>query len=349
MDLKILNKIKKTRILYVDGEQCFVARGLKLLIYEKGEKKRVVAKLPAPYKERLLSLFTFTRLGLRLGIHIAIPLADDCILAVMKKKFILIKKNGECKVIDNIHRGNKPASKGVCLLPDGTVIYGEYFLNNKREAPVSIYKCQLIENGFEKIYEFLAGEIRHIHFIQWDSFDSCLWMGTGDRDEESSLYVSYDYGTSWERIGGGSQKWRAVSIIISENALYWGTDAGSDAEFTRNYIVCYNKKTKNLSIVQEVQGPCHGSGCLSDGSMIISTGVEGGVNEKDNYAHLWASTNGFKWNEVYSKEKNIWPHIIQFGVMRIPSGCETSSKLHYTGLALTGASEVWFECEIKNN
>lgn len=347
MRFVVVRKIKRARVLYVDREQVLVAHGLRLVMYENGEKKRVITKLSASFAERMFSIFTFTRLGLRLGIHMTIPLPDERILAVLKRRYILIEKNGDSKVIDSIHRGNKPASKGVCLLPDGSVIYGEYLLNKKRESPVGIYKSKELEKGFKKIYEFTAGKIRHIHFIQWDSYDSCLWMGTGDRDEESSLYVSYDNGINWDKVGGGSQKWRAVSIIISECALYWGTDAGSDAGYAPNYIVCFDKKTKILNELKEVQGPCHGAGCLSDGTMIITTGVEGGVNEKDNYAHIWVSKKGDEWIEVYSQKKNIWPYIVQFGVIRIPTGSDTGSKLHYTGLALSGASEVWYECEIK--
>jgi hypothetical protein len=348
MQLSEINKKKGTRVLYVNGEQCLVAERMRLLSYENFKKTKTIATLPVPIVEKLFSYFTFTRLGFRLGIHMAMPLVDGRILAVLKRRIVLVEKNGNTKIIDKIHRGNKPAARGICQLPDGKVIYGEYLLNKKRDSPVGIYRSTKIEEGFEKIYEFSAGVIRHIHFIQWDSYESCLWMGTGDSDEESSLYKSDDYGLRWIKVGGGSQRWRAVSIIILKDYLYWGTDAGSDAGTTPNYIICFNKKTKKIYNIQKVQGPCHGSGILSDGTMIISTGVEGGINEKDNSAHLWVSNNGNNWIEIYSKEKNIWPHIIQYGVMRIPRGSETSYKLHYTSLALNDSGEAWCSFEIKN-
>lgn len=346
MKLSITKKINNARVLYVNGEECYVACGLNLLIYKSGEKKRVLSKLPASLKERILSSFVFTRLGLRLGIHAAIPLSEGRILAVMKRRFVLIEQDGSSRVIDKIHRGNKPASRAICVLPDGAILYGEYLLNKKRESPVAIYRSREIEDGFEKIYEFPAGIVRHIHFIQWDLYESCLWMGTGDRDDESFIYKSYDYGLSWDRINGGSQLWRAVSIIITPDALFWGTDAGSDAGTTPNFIVRFDKKTKELSAIQRVQGPCHGACLLLNSVLCISTGVEGGENEADKYAHLWISENGVTWREVFERKKNIWPHIIQFGVMRMPPGCETSNKLNFTAFALGRAREAWFQAEI---
>ncbi len=335
-------KVDKARVLYVNGEECYVARGLNLLIYEQGKKTRVISTLPASLKERFFSFFVFTRLGLRVGIHAAMPLSNGRILVVMKRRFVLIEQDGSSRVIDKIHRGNKPASRAICGLPDGSILYGEYLLNEKRNSPVGIYRSGRIEKGFEKIYEFPAGIVRHIHFIQWDPYESCLWMGTGDRDAESFLYKSVDYGLSWNRIDGGSQLWRAVSIIITPEALYWGTDAGSDAGDTPNYIVRFDKKTKKLFTIQRVQGPCHGACLLLNGVLCISTGVEGGENESDASAHLWASRDGHQWREVYARPKKKWPHIVQFGVMRIPPGTETTDALHFNALALRGAAETWY-------
>ncbi|RXK88052.1 hypothetical protein EST62_04965 [Chlorobaculum sp. 24CR] len=342
MRFVVVRKIKRARVLYVDREQVLVAHGLRLVMYENGEKKRVVAKLSASFTERLFSIFTFTRLGLRMGIHAAQPLCDGRILVVLKRRFVLIDQDGSSRVVDRVHRGNKPASKALCQIPDGTVLYGEYFLNKNREIPVALYRTENPVLGFRKIFEFSAGEVRHIHFVQWDPFEACLWMGTGDADAECNLFKSTDTGESWSRIGGGSQDWRAVGVIFTTGALFWGTDAGSDADLTPNYIIRFDRITHELSKIQRIQGPCHGSGVLSDGTMFISTGVEGGKNELDASAHLWASRDGYKWREVYARPKKKWPHIVQFGVMRIPPGTETTDALHFNALALRGAAETWY-------
>ncbi len=338
----ITQRLCGARVLHVNGERSIVACGLRLFYYAKGKPERVLAFLPGSFFERVMSVFIFTRLGLRLGVHAALPLSDGRILVVLKRRFVLIAQDGSTRIIDRVHRGNKPASRAICQVPDGSVLYGEYLLNKDRQAPIALYRTENPASGFKKIFEFPAGEVRHIHFVQWDPFDACLWMGTGDANSECHLFKSTDIGKSWLRIGGGTQNWRAVSVIFTEDALFWGTDAGSDAGYTPNYIVCFDRLSGNISLIQQVQGPCHGSGSLSDGTMFISTGVEGGENEMDASAHLWVSRDGQKWVEVYSRLKKKWPHVIQFGVMRIPPGCETSNNIHFTALALRGAAETWF-------
>lgn len=341
--------LRRARVLSVEGPRTIVARGNRLFHYENGRPKRLIAALPVPLLEEILSCFLFTRLGLRLGIHAAQSLGDGRILVVLKRRFFLIDRDGSSRVVDRVHRGNKPASRAICQVPDGSVLYGEYLLNENREVPVALYCTQNPESGFRKIFEFPAGEVRHIHFVQWDPFDRCLWMGTGDADAECHLFKSVDTGVSWSRIGGGSQDWRAVGIIFTKEALFWGTDAGSDAGLTPNYIIRFDRITHELSKVQQIQGPCHGAGALSDGTLFISTGVEGGKNELDASAHLWASRDGYKWREVYAHPKKKWPHIVQFGVMRIPPGTETTDTLHFNALALRGAAETWYSGTLDMN
>ncbi len=338
----IAHYLRCARILYVQGNRTIVAQGHRLFFYQNGKRERVIATLPVSFTEQIFSLFTFTRLGLRLGIHAAQPIGDGRILVVLKRRFVLVDQDGSSRVVDRIHRGNKPASRAICQVPDGSILYGEYLLNKDRQIPVALYRTENPISGFKKIFEFPAGEIRHIHFVQWDPFESCLWMGTGDANAECQLFKSTDIGNSWTRIGGGTQDWRAVSVIFTEESLFWGTDAGSDAGRTPNFIVRLNRVTQAISLVQRIQGPCHGAGALCDGTLFISTGVEGGGNEVDTAAHLWASRDGEKWHECYARSKKMWPHIIQYGVMRIPPGTETSETLHFTALALRGAAETWF-------
>ncbi len=325
---------QRTRVLYIDGEKIIAARGCRLFVSEKNKE----IPLPASFLERFFSLFLFTRLGLRFGVHAVQPLGDGRILAVLKKRFVLIDKDGSTSVVDRVHRGNKPLPKGICMLPDGSVLYGEYLLNNDRKSPVAVYRTQNPVSGFKKIFEFPSGEVRHIHFLQWDSFEGCLWMGTGDEDSECHFFKSIDLGENWIKVGGGSQEWRALQIIFTPEFLYWGTDAAS----TSNVIVRLDRKTKEITCLQQIQGTCHGAGFLHNGTLVMSTGVEGASNEIDASAHLWASRDGTCWHEVYTRPKNMWPHIIQFGVMRIPPGIETTDVLHFNGLALRGASETWF-------
>ncbi len=347
MKFFITHHLRCARILFVEENRTIVAQGHRLFFYENGKRERLIASLPGSFTEKILSFFTFFRLGLRMGIHAAQPLGDGRILVVLKRRFVLVEKDGSTRVVDQVHRGNKPASRAICRVPDGSIFYGEYLLNIDRKIPVALYCSENPAYGFKKIFEFKAGEVRHIHFIQWDPFEACLWMGTGDANSECSLFKSVDVGKSWIRIGGGSQDWRAVSVIFTAESLFWGTDAGSDAGLTPNHIIRFDRVSSAISVVQLIQGPCHGSGSLRDGTLFISTGVEGGDNEVDVSAHLWASRDGEDWCEVYAHTKKRWPYIVQFGVMRVPPGTETSDVIHYTGLALRRSAETWYSGKLE--
>ncbi len=341
-----IQAIKGTRVLHAAPAETIVARKYRLESYDSIMHSTFIAQINVPWVERLAAAFTFTRLGLRLGIHAALPLADAGILVVLRRRFVLIEPNGEQRLVDVIHRGNKPAFRGVCAVPSGPVLYGEYLLNDERSSPIAVYRSANLLQGFTRIFEFQAGDIRHIHFIQWDPFESCLWMGTGDADNECRLYRSSDTGDSWRLVGSGNQDWRAVAVAFTQNALYWGTDAGSDAGSTPNFIMRFDRSSGDLVRVHRVQGPCHGVGALAGQTIVVSTGVEGGVNEVDRSAHLWAGVGGVGWCELGSRPRRWWPHIIQYGVMRIPPGVENCEHLDFTGLALQGASETWFRGKI---
>jgi hypothetical protein len=334
------------RVLRISGDECIVAQGYSLGVAHRDGVWRQVARISVPMWEEVLASFALTRLALRFGIHAALPLDGGDFLVVLKRRIIKVTSGGETILIDRIHRGNKPASRGVCRCPDGVLLYGEYTRNRKRTHPVAVYRTEDIDSGFQKVFEFSPAEVAHIHFLQWDPFEQCIWMGTGDADSECRLYKSADSGLKWACVGGGEQIWRAIGVAFTEEAIFWGTDSGYDTGQTRNFIVRMDRKTRTIRTMQQVQGPCHGIGVLANGKLCVSTGVEGGENEVDRLAHLWVSEDGSHWEEVYALRKNWWrPFDLQFGVMRIPPGTETTSELSFTALGLQGANETWIRGE----
>jgi hypothetical protein len=347
LDVKRL--IRGARPLFVDGDRVIGARGLDLIERRENGVVRSLGRPSAGLFEKALSLLPLTRLGLRLGLHAAVPWADGAILAVLKRRFVLFGPDGSSEVVDRIHRGNKPAARAVAVLPDGRILYGEYCLNDDRSLPVALYRTDDPRRGFVKLFEFPPGRVRHIHFVQYDPYEFCLWMGTGDQNAECGLYRSADAGTTWTLVGGGSQTWRSIGVAFTPDALYWGTDAGSDAGDSPNHIVRYDRSKGIADLVQRVQGPCHGVGKLADGTLFVSTGVEGGRNEMDRAAHLWMSRDGNAWMEMFARRKNSWPLIAQFGVLRIPPGTESGRTLHFAGLALRGAAETWYRGDLRGD
>jgi len=297
--------------------------------------------LPVSCPWKLLARVRVLRQALRLGIHHLWPASDGGIIGLAKGVLIRLEPGRQhFRVVGRLRSGNKPASRGFCVLPDGRVYYGEYCLNMDRSQPIGVFLSRDHGRSYEMVYEFSAGKVRHIHFIQWDPWGKCLWMGTGDADAECLMLCSKDAGETWEQIGGGSQLWRAVGVVFAPEAVYWGTDAGMDAGRTPNYIMRWCRSSHRATPVREVQGPCHGNGGLGGGTVLISTGVERGVNEKDRCAHFWASRDGSVWEELGQWRKDPWPRIVQFGVIHFPPGEQTPSSFWFNCRGLVGHGET---------
>jgi hypothetical protein len=252
------------------------------------------------------------------------------------------------RTVASLRQGNKPGFKGMCLDDRGRVYYGEYCLNFDRHAPIGLFRSEDNGESYTMIHEFPPGDVRHIHLIQWDPHAACLWMGTGDADAECRLYQSRDYGVTWTLVGSGSQQWRAVGLCFTPETVYWGTDAGSDAGQTPNFLMRLDRQTRQVARLIEIQGPCHAIASLVDGTLLATTGVERGINEKDDLAHLWASRNGRDWEELMAWRKDLWHPWLQFGVVRFPHGLETSREVHFTTYGVRGGGEAYLVATIED-
>lgn len=341
LKLEILETLPGMRILWTDGARSLAARGNRLLVRDQGGRYKAVAYLGSSW-ERALGASRVARHALRLGIHHFLPLLDGGYLVSLRKRAYALGTDGVVRSAFRFPRGNKPASKGICVAPNGEVFVAEYALNGDRSLPAVLHRSRDGGKTFQPVHAFAPGAVRHYHFVQWDDFEECLWAGTGDADGECRLLKSTDGGDRWIEVGGGSQLWRAVGVGFRADALYWGTDAGSDAGNHPNFVMRLDRRTGRLEKVLELQGPCHGNATLRDGTLVISTGVEGGVNEKDGRAHLWVSRDGRGWTEVSSWAKDRWPYVVQFGVIRFPHGLERADRLVFTCMGLRGAAETTF-------
>lgn len=346
MQIEFLAKLSDGRAFWTDGTMCHVARGMRFWPTGMDLRPTGGSRALGDAKQWLLSSFRPVRQFLRMGIHHLWPLSDGSFLIFTRKRVVRVNADGQVSEVVQVARGNKPAHRGVCVVPDGTIFFAEYALNFDRSMPMALYRSDDQGLSFAKAHEFAPGVVRHIHFIQWDPYAACLWMGTGDSDHECLLFRSDDSGRTWNQAGGGSQLWRAVGLAFTREAIYWGTDAGSDAGKHPNHVMRLDRAKLSLEKVLDLQGPCHGNASMKDGTLVVSTGVEGGQNEKDRRAHLWASRNGVDWSELISYRKDLLPHIVQYGVIRLPNGLEKSDTLIFTCLGLLGAGEKTFAARL---
>jgi hypothetical protein len=253
--------------------------------------------------------------GLRLGIHRLLRLESGEFLAVVTGRLLRSEDGGRTfSIAHEFHGFRRPARAGLLRDDRGRVFISQYLLNRDRSRPVSIWRSEDRGRSFDEVFRFPPGAVRHIHFLQQDPVDGSIWMGTGDADSESGIFRSRDGGESFEEIGRGGQRWRAVAVAFRPEAVFWGTDAGSDAGSFRNRIVRWDRDSAELEELTFLQGPVHGITRTTGDGILLSTGVEGGMNEVDDRVHLWHSADGSTWREIAAWQKGYQPRRVQYAV-----------------------------------
>ena len=331
-----MRKLIQGRALYTEADKIWIAQGMTFFAIDYDGKRVTEKHRVGTVMERLIGCNRLSRQLLRQGIHHLLPLPNGDVFLTSKKKSFVVGPDGKVQYTFNGYRGNKPGHQGVCTTPNGYIFFGEYSLNPNRDHETCLYRSVDGGKTFQVVLTLGKDEVRHIHFVKWDPYEERLWLGTGDKDFENLLMRSDDYGETWERVGGGSQNWRAIGVCFDRDYLIWGTDAGSVSD--QNHLICMNRQTKEIEVIADAEGPCHGCASLKDGRVYISTGVEGGENEKDRFARLKEISKD-EVKELLKKEKDRWPFILQFGVMRFPLGIENSDKLVFTMMGLKGNGE----------
>ena len=231
----------------------------------------------------------------RHGIHNFYKINEDIDCIVIKKKILFYKNRKNFRKLD-IENGSRPLRNGITFKED-SIIYSEYYGNSDRE-PINVYKYNFIEDKKEILYTF--NNIRHIHCIEEDINDpDNIYIGTGDLDEECGIYRFNLKNSTMRKIGGGSQIWRAVSILQNNNSLYWGTDD----PIGENYIMKYNLEDDKLEKIQEINGPAYYSTITKNNGMFIATTIE---NRKKHKAIIYRTTDGQKWDKYTEFKKDIF-------------------------------------------
>jgi hypothetical protein len=197
----------------------------------------------------------------------------------MDQKFEKIMKMSHFGL--NIGRGIM--STGLLQANNKELYFGEYFSNQQR-TNVRVFNFNNEDGTLETLYEFKPGEIRHIHALQRDPFTNRLWICVGDEDNESMIGWSDDDYEHITPIGYGSQIWRACQLVFTDNAIFWGTDTGSEEQAG---IYRWDRESKELKKVQETQGAIFFSLRLGNGTIVMSTDREGFPNEEDDITRLF--------------------------------------------------------------
>lgn len=261
----------------------------------------------------------------RLGVHGVLPLASGTLLAVVRGRLLRRPAGSSWRTAMRFVQFNKPTRTGLCADADGRVYLAQYALNPDRALAIHLWRSDDDGQTFGIAHRFAPGANRHIHFVQLDPLDGSVWIGTGDSDHECALYRSTDCGHTFDEVGGGDQRWRAIAVAFLPDAVVWGTDAGRDAPHFSNVAVRLDRKTGLLHEVAALQGPVHGVTATAGGDVLLATGLEGGRNERDDRVHIWRGKGGSEFTEVASMPAGWQPKRVQYPVAHFVPGQAQSS------------------------
>lgn len=332
MHLKIQEKIPNFVVQYIDGEEILASSNYTIFRSQDGGRtfKRVI-NLPISNYSRFMGKCTLFSRALRLGIKTIIKLVNGTILAVASKQIFHIKDD-EVRTVHTFHKGFGPLRKGWCEDNNGNCYFGEYFLNNKRDSRVRLFKSS--DNG--RFWDVICSlnKIRHIHSVQFDPYSKNVWLCTGDKDNESKIMFSEDEGETWIDIASGNQMFRTLSLTFTKKHIYWGTDIPT----RQNYICRYLRSNETIEKLTQVDGPVHYSTTVGRKFKVFATTVEGnseGISSQwDKKSHIWISKDGIRWYDIMSLKKDLWPYILGYGRIIFPNGENKANDLYFTTQAL---------------
>lgn len=285
-------------------------------------------------------LFSSCRIGRRLWrkmFYNIRPLSDGAIFFSYGND-IGIYKDGVTFYFEGRKVRSKILRGGYAILPNGDIVFGDYFSNSAR-GEVAIYRLSSKIKKLKVEYVFPPGAIRHVHSVSWDPYTSRVMVATGDLNSECYL-LSFDKDFKEKvELGGGNEMWRTISPQYGKNAIYFGTDA----QYLTNSINRYDRETKRLDILSEVNGPIFYSAQLASGFLFGST-IEMCPSQKSPEAILYyldAETEKVHVLDRFSKDL-FNRKLFQMGVINLPVIGKPVDMVPVSGVALNRIDGKFF-------
>jgi hypothetical protein len=302
IDSKVLLRHRNLKLHWASPEGWFASRGYEIWFSsDEGASWARIGALRTGWAARC-SRYPFLAQAGRLGIHNLLRLSTGALICVADGVLYRSADQGATFVptFSEFH-GRRPLPAGMCQDHTGRIYLGEYSLNKERNA-VRLWRSDDDGLTWHPVHTWPSGTVRHIHFVQFDPYEQLIWVGTGDDDSECHIVLSQDGGVSFEAIGGGSQVWRAVSVLFTPEAILWGTDIGIGHDDQSNYLVRWDRSMRVAQRLMRIDGPAYYSAQTSLGILAIGTAVERGKNEKDGRVHLYWTKDKIVWNNI-----RLWP------------------------------------------
>lgn len=330
MKLVIERSVPDIQVHCTSGGVTYATRGYDVLASaDSGKTWEPVIRLPASGIRQYTHPFGIMGRLLRAGPLYLNRIGGHGFFAQLDRQLVRLGKGGLIWSW-SLARGARTLRTGILLYED-SVLIGDYWSNEKRE-PVSIWKIDLATGRAEPLLTFDAGYVRHVHAIQHDPFSDAVWVTTGDEDPECRVGKLNAVSGDVEWVGGGSQTWRAVSLVFKEEAVYWGTDDPDG----QNHIVRLDRESGAVEETAPVSGPVYYARDVGP-ITVFTTAVEKRGEEEDSRARVYALDESEEVLAVWEIEKDVLPsRAFGYGVIELGLGDAGDDRFWMTPKGLAG-------------
>jgi hypothetical protein len=328
----------KSRLLYVDGQLQWCAKGSKIFYSQDGgDSWLLFAHINSVSVSSFFSRFGLSARLFRAHIDHLVPIEDHIVVFGFKQIFVF-NKDG---VLISQHPifGSRPLSVSV---HHGIIYYGEYRSNTERSM-IRIFKSKDKGLTWEVAWEF--ENIRHVHGVYSDPYcKNSIWVTTGDSDNESAIWRTNDNFLSLQKVCGGSQQLRAVQLLFTNSYVYFGSDAPGEL----NYIYRIDRRGENIERLVNVSSSVF-YGCKVGSSLFFSTAVEPSQVNTTRFSEIWTSTNGKDWIKILEVKKDFFSmRYFQYGQTLLPAGPGDGAHFYCFLFSLVGHGKT-IKIPISNN
>lgn len=289
-----------------------------------------LASIDAPRWRRLAARSRLVQRLLRFMVTNVVPLPNGDIFVTFDKSAGIVS-SGRYRPLDGLLRPCRVLRSACAVDGQGNVFFGEYLANNERGA-VRVYKLSAGANVLETAYTFPERTIRHVHGIYYDEFSGSLFCLTGDREDESRIIRTADGFCTLEVVGSGDESWRAVSMLFTPEAIYYGTDA----EFRTNQIYRIDRKTSDRRPLGNVSGTVFYSKRVGE-TLFFATTAENAPSQTENVAAIWTINQQDEVEEVAKLRKDRWhPTLFMFGTIHFPYESRFDDEILFSVVGVEG-------------
>lgn len=293
-----------------------------------------IAMIDAPSWKQALSRLRLAQRLLRFIVTNVIPLANGDLFVTFDKT-VGVVRNGKFQALTGLARPCRVLRSACAIDPGGDIYFGEYLTNEERGA-MRIYRHTPGADSLHIAYTFPPNNIRHIHGLYFDEFTKSIFCLTGDAEQESQILRSFDGFQTVEIVGRGDETWRAVSVLFTEEAFFYGMDA----EFRSNHIYKVARKDVGRTSLCEVDGTVFYSKQLG-ANLFFTTTAENAPSQKENVAALWHIDEDERCRNLISFKKDRWhPTLFMFGTIHFPCVNRLENELYFQLVGVEGDNQT---------